>query len=154
MFTGIIQVAATTLSTHAMKVMLADGSLRTVSATENQDLFNLVVGGYGLFGVIVEAELDIAEKRVPQDGRFRFELDNGGKVDVRAFGVRADGTTNDTDAFQDAIDSGAGWLELPAGTIVVVFSYYSQVTRIFWEIARIYRNLESSISEAAEFLRR
>lgn len=42
-------------------------------------------------------------------------------------------------------------LGLQAGTVVVVFSYYSQITRIFWEISRIYRNIESSISEAAEF---
>ncbi len=42
-------------------------------------------------------------------------------------------------------------LGLEAGTIVVVFSYYSQITRIFWDINRVYRNLESSISEAAEF---
>ncbi len=40
---------------------------------------------------------------------------------------------------------------LAAGTLVVVFSYYSQITRIFWEINRVYRNIESSISEAAEF---
>lgn len=42
-------------------------------------------------------------------------------------------------------------LGLQVGTIVVVFSYYSQLTRMFWEINRIYRNIESSISEAAEF---
>jgi ATP-binding cassette, subfamily B, bacterial len=42
-------------------------------------------------------------------------------------------------------------LGLQAGTIVVVFSFYSQITRIFWEINRVYRNIESSISEAAEF---
>ncbi|MEK7585485.1 MAG: ABC transporter ATP-binding protein [Patescibacteria group bacterium] len=42
-------------------------------------------------------------------------------------------------------------LGLQAGTIVVVFAYYTSITRIFWEINRIYRNLESSISEAAEF---
>ncbi len=42
-------------------------------------------------------------------------------------------------------------LALPASALVVVFSYYSQVTRIFWEINRIYRNIESSITEAAEF---
>ncbi len=42
-------------------------------------------------------------------------------------------------------------LGLPAGTMVVVFSYYAQVTRVFWEINRVYRNFESSISEAAEF---
>jgi len=42
-------------------------------------------------------------------------------------------------------------LGLQVGTMVIVFSYYSMVTRIFWDINRIYRNLESSISEAAEF---
>lgn len=42
-------------------------------------------------------------------------------------------------------------LNLPPGAIVVVFSYYSLVTRIFWDITRIYRNIESSISEASEF---
>ncbi len=40
---------------------------------------------------------------------------------------------------------------LAAGVIVVVFSYYSQITQIFWQINRVYRNVESSISEAAEF---
>ena len=40
-----------------------------VSPTENTDLFNLVVGGYGLFGVILEAELDIADNLVYQTGR-------------------------------------------------------------------------------------
>jgi ATP-binding cassette subfamily B protein len=40
---------------------------------------------------------------------------------------------------------------LQAGAIVVVFSYYSQVSRIFWEISHIYRTIESATSEAAEF---
>jgi ATP-binding cassette subfamily B protein len=44
-----------------------------------------------------------------------------------------------------------GILKLEPGAIVVVFAYFSQVTRIFWDINRTYRNLESSISEAAEF---
>ena len=63
------QAGALAKSIKSMKVMLADGSLRTVSATENKDLFDLVVGGYGLFGVIVEAELDIADNLVYQTGR-------------------------------------------------------------------------------------
>jgi FAD/FMN-containing dehydrogenase len=57
------QAGALAKSIKSMKVMLADGSLQTVSATENKDLFNLVVGGYGLFGVIVEAELDVSYQR-------------------------------------------------------------------------------------------
>jgi len=42
-------------------------------------------------------------------------------------------------------------LNLSTGTILVIFSYYSQITRIFWEINRTYRNFESSINEAGEF---
>jgi len=42
-------------------------------------------------------------------------------------------------------------LGLQAGTIIVVFTYYAQVNRIFWDINRIYRNIESAMGEAAEF---
>ena len=35
--------------------------------------------------------------------------------------------------------------------IVVVFSYYSNATRIMFEFGRIYRNLESGMTEAAQF---
>ncbi len=42
-------------------------------------------------------------------------------------------------------------LELQAGTIVVVFSYYSQITKIFWEVNQTYRTIESSLNESAEF---
>jgi FAD/FMN-containing dehydrogenase len=63
------QAGAVAKSIKSMKVMLADGSLKTASPTENRELFDLVVGGYGLFGVIVEAELDIADNLVYQTGR-------------------------------------------------------------------------------------
>ena len=42
-------------------------------------------------------------------------------------------------------------LGLHPGAIVVIFSYYAGVTRIFWEINRTYRNIESAVSESAEF---
>lgn len=45
----------------------------------------------------------------------------------------------------------AGSLGLTAGTIFIVFSYFSQITRIFWEFNHIYRSIESSVGEAAEF---
>ncbi|WP_246577570.1 ABC transporter ATP-binding protein [Actinospica durhamensis] len=35
--------------------------------------------------------------------------------------------------------------------IVVVFSYYSNATRVMFEFSRIYRNLESAMTEAAQF---
>jgi len=63
------QAGALAKAIKSMKVMLADGSVKMVSPTENKELFDLVVGGYGLFGVIVEAELDIADNLVYQTGR-------------------------------------------------------------------------------------
>ena len=42
-------------------------------------------------------------------------------------------------------------LGLQAGAVVLIFSYYSQVTRIFWDINNVYRSLESAVTESAEF---
>lgn len=40
-------------------LMRADGRVLQCSRTENRVLFDLVLGGYGLFGVILEAELEV-----------------------------------------------------------------------------------------------
>jgi FAD/FMN-containing dehydrogenase len=39
--------------------MLADGKIVTCSRTENPELFKLVLGGYGLFGIILDADLQV-----------------------------------------------------------------------------------------------
>jgi FAD/FMN-containing dehydrogenase len=54
---------------RAMRVMLADGSIQTVSRTDNPRLFNLVVGGYGLFGVILDADLEVTPNVVYRSER-------------------------------------------------------------------------------------
>lgn len=56
-------------SIRSMRVMLADGTIVKVSREENPELFNLVVGGYGLFGVIVDVELEIVDNDVYQTER-------------------------------------------------------------------------------------
>jgi hypothetical protein len=43
------------------RIMLADGSVVTCSSIENAELFRLAVGGYGLFGVMIDAELAMVE---------------------------------------------------------------------------------------------
>lgn len=58
-------IAATVQSFRLMK---ADGSIVRCSRTENQDLFSLVIGGYGLFGIILDVEL-----RVVPNERYRVE---------------------------------------------------------------------------------
>ena len=57
------QAGAVMGSIRRLRLMLADGRIVTASPDENVALFRHVVGGYGLFGVILEATLDV----VPND---------------------------------------------------------------------------------------
>jgi FAD/FMN-containing dehydrogenase len=58
-------IASTVESFHLMK---ADGSVIACSRTQNQEMFSLALGGYGLFGVILDADL-----RVVPNERLRLE---------------------------------------------------------------------------------
>lgn len=46
---------------RSFRAMLADGTVMTCSRTENAELFGLALGGYGLFGILIDAELDVAD---------------------------------------------------------------------------------------------
>ena len=52
-----------------MRVMLPDGVVHTVSRAQEPELFKLVVGGYGLFGVILDADIEITRNAVYRSGR-------------------------------------------------------------------------------------
>jgi FAD/FMN-containing dehydrogenase len=52
-----------------MRVMLADGTVRRLSRSEDAELFHLVAGGYGLFGVILDAEIEITPNVVYRSSR-------------------------------------------------------------------------------------
>jgi len=54
---------------RSLRVMLADGKAVTASRDENPELFGLIVGGYGLFGVILSAELDVVPNDIYRSGR-------------------------------------------------------------------------------------
>jgi len=47
-----------------MRVMLSDGSIVETSPSVNPDLFRHVLGGYGLFGVILDVDLDVADNQL------------------------------------------------------------------------------------------
>ncbi len=55
------QVAPTV---RQMRIMKADGSIVTASPTQNAELFRHVLGGYGLFGVIVDVDLEVVPNEV------------------------------------------------------------------------------------------
>jgi hypothetical protein len=44
---------------RSIKMMVPDGTIQTCSRTENPEIFRHAMGGYGLFGVILELELDM-----------------------------------------------------------------------------------------------
>ena len=56
-------------SIKSLEVMLADGTKLVCSPTENADLFRHVVGGYGLFGVVLRATLEIVPNAVYETSR-------------------------------------------------------------------------------------
>src|SRR5690349_8809709 len=44
----------------AVRMVLADGTLMQCSRSENAELFGLAMGGYGLFGIIVELDVEMS----------------------------------------------------------------------------------------------
>jgi len=51
---------------RSFRIMLADGSILTCSRAENPELFGFVMGGYGLFGIILDLDVDMVENRMMQ----------------------------------------------------------------------------------------
>src|SRR3989344_5349087 len=48
----------------SFRLLLANGTIVNVSRTENSDLFGLVIGGYGMFGVILDADLQLTDNGI------------------------------------------------------------------------------------------
>ena len=55
---------------EAFELVNALGELVRCSRTENRDLFQLAIGGYGLFGVVVRVCLRLDERTVDAPARF------------------------------------------------------------------------------------
>ncbi|WP_409302440.1 FAD-dependent oxidoreductase [Peribacillus sp. SCS-155] len=49
---------------HSFRLLDANGEILNVSRTENKDLFPLVIGGYGLFGIILDVSLYLTENEL------------------------------------------------------------------------------------------
>lgn len=47
-----------------MRIMTADGNIVTASPIQNQELFSHALGGYGLFGVILDVDLEVVQNEV------------------------------------------------------------------------------------------
>jgi FAD/FMN-containing dehydrogenase len=68
------RVGAIERTVRHLRVMLADGTVVSASRTENVDLYRHVVGGYGLFGVILDAEIEITDNVIYRSQRRLIDL--------------------------------------------------------------------------------
>ena len=62
-------------SIRSLEIMLANGTVTVCSPTLNAELFRYVVGGYGLFGVILSAELEVVDNAVYETSRALIRSD-------------------------------------------------------------------------------
>lgn len=44
-----------------IRVLMADGTIKKASRTENPELFSLAIGGYGLMGIILDATIELTD---------------------------------------------------------------------------------------------
>ena len=59
-----LQFSTVIQSVLGFRIMLADGSVVHASRSENAELFRLAIGGYGMFGIILEVDLELVENSV------------------------------------------------------------------------------------------
>ena len=61
---------------ESFRLLKADGMIVRCSREENRDLFSLVLGGYGLFGVILDVELHVVPNRRYSVRRFLISAED------------------------------------------------------------------------------
>lgn len=62
-------------SVRSFTLMNHNGEILNCSRTENQELFSLVIGGYGLFGIILDVKLDVVENENYAFKMYKMEAD-------------------------------------------------------------------------------
>ena len=61
---------------RSMRVMTTDGVVRRASRDENAELFRLTLGGYGLFGIILDADLQTVPNELYRVRRYKTSADD------------------------------------------------------------------------------
>src|SRR6185437_655404 len=46
---------------RSFRFMFADGTIQDITPHTHQELFNAVIGGYGLFGIVLEVSFEVTE---------------------------------------------------------------------------------------------
>lgn len=61
---------------HEFKLLQADGTIVTVNRLKNSELFGLAIGGYGLFGIIVEVTLSLVDDILLEKSTIQIDADD------------------------------------------------------------------------------
>ena len=69
---------------RSLRMVLADGSLATCSRTENAELFAHAMGGYGLFGIIVDLDVDMTPNLLLMPTAYRMPAEEFGRRFIEA----------------------------------------------------------------------
>lgn len=94
---------------RSITIVMADGTIKKISRKNNLELFKLVIGGYGLFGVILEIELEITDNEIYRQKIDRTQykklyLDFENAINSSKYGLfYAHLSTSPLTFFQDAI---------------------------------------------------
>ncbi len=75
---------------RSMRIMLSNGEIVTASREKNKELFGLVIGGYGLFGVILDAEIEV----VPNQPLYRITTHMDYKDVAKFYNLHIKGNQN------------------------------------------------------------
>jgi len=60
---------------RAVRILLASGTIVEASRAQNYDLFKLAIGGYGLFGIILEVDIELTDNTVYQKSVHTLQVD-------------------------------------------------------------------------------
>jgi len=63
------RVGSISSTIRSLRLMDSDGNIQSVSRTQNPRLFKAVIGGYGLFGVILDAQIDLTDNVMYKEER-------------------------------------------------------------------------------------
>lgn len=67
-------------SIKSFRLLLANATIVNVSRNENPELFSLVIGGYGLFGVILDVDLYVVENNIYSKKEYKISYEEYPKL--------------------------------------------------------------------------
>jgi len=131
-------------SVQSFRILLADGRIVEASRTENKELFSLAIGGYGLFGVILDVDLSLTDNDVYE--KKTVELDYADYLDFFKKEVRGNPNVGLHYAWPSV--SSRGFLksmlvstyyktdQRPEGIFTLTSESYIPITRFFLSLSR------------------